>query len=92
MTNRFIWVDVVASIGSRFERCYGWDQERAKQVAEVAADQLRKDFGGAKHYIPSGSALFMGRIKREFNGRNITELSKKYGVSCRTVRRYVNGK
>lgn len=89
MNERFQWKIVVCLLAGRFERAYGWDAERAVQVAETAADQMRKDFGGSRHYLPTGNGMFRDSIRKEFDGRNIAILARKYGVSCRTVMRYV---
>lgn len=77
------------AIAARLSSSYGWDDERATQTAEVVMDVLRKDFGGSRIYIPSRNGEAKERVRNEFNGRNIVELSRKYGVSAQTVRNYL---
>jgi Mor family transcriptional regulator len=89
MTDKFTWEAAQSSVAQRLQRSYGWDEERATQAAEIVVNQLRKDFGGKRHYLPGKNGQFRERIRAEFNGRNIVELSRIYGVSARTVRRYV---
>ena len=47
-------------------------------------------FGGSTLYIPTKrrvfSKCFSEEIKREFNGANVRELSKKYGFCDRSIR------
>lgn len=86
---KFEWSACEQAIAGRLERAYGWDRERALQVAELAADAVRRKFGGQRYYIARSNGDFRARIRAEFNGRNITELSRVYGVSCRTIRRYL---
>lgn len=86
------WKDAVDSITQRFASANGWEEERARQAAEIAVDAMRREYGGARHYLPARNGEIKKRIIDEFNGRNITELCRVHGVSARTVRRYVLGK
>lgn len=85
----FIWKDAQELIARRFSGAYGWDMERSQQAAEIAAEALRKSFGGKKYYIPGGNSHHRERVREEFNGRNFAHLSQKYGLSIATIRRYV---
>jgi Mor family transcriptional regulator len=59
------------------------------QVAETAMDAIRKDYGGGRVYIPALNGDARKKIVAEFNGRNIAELSARYGLSAQTIRNYV---
>ena len=53
-------------------------------------------FGGSTLYIPTKKRIFSGcfaeAMKKEYNGRNLKELAKKYEVCERTARYTVTGK
>jgi Mor family transcriptional regulator len=85
----FAWDDMIRITAARLQIAYGWDEERALQCADLVADTLRQQYGGSRHYLPARNGDFKRRIVAEFNGRNITELSRIYGVSAKTIRRYV---
>ncbi|MDR2648657.1 MAG: hypothetical protein LBB94_02920 [Clostridiales bacterium] len=57
---------------------------------------LSERYGGDALYIPKQANLFIGCLRQamvdEYNGFNQRELSDKYGVSQRTVRRLANRK
>ena len=76
-------------ITMRLSNSLGWDRERSSQVAEIVEDVIRSEHGGARHYIPKETQRVKALVRAEFNGRNVTELSVKYGRSCSTIRRYV---
>ncbi|WP_083831932.1 Mor transcription activator family protein [Azoarcus olearius] len=68
----------------------GADDARARARAIlVKAGEL--GHAGADYYLPSFSHLTRdernARIKCEFNGRNMKEVCRKYGISKRTVYR-----
>lgn len=71
-----------------FRNRLGWSRDIAEKAASVAADVLRAEYGGAQHYIPA-RADRRAEIYGEFNGKNVAQLSRKYGVSTRTVARIV---
>lgn len=68
----------------------GAAEELAVQLTRAAA---ALGHGGADYYLPTFSFLNRDerneRIRREFNGRNLKEVSRKYGVDKRTVYRIV---
>lgn len=51
----------------------------------------RARFGGMKWYAASfrDRQELVQKIRQDFNGRNISELAKRYGVSRRTIYRYL---
>jgi len=89
VTERFVWECCVQVVADRLERSLGWDPEGSLQVAEIAIDELRRTYGGKRHYMPAQNGVFRERIIKEFNGRNIVELTRIYGVSASTIRRYL---
>lgn len=70
-------------------RCFGIN------VPEVAAaslvDRILLRLGGAHIYLPRRTAQKRQQIHREiasrFNGSNLFELAKEYGISARHLRR-----
>ena len=71
---------------SQFEALYR-DIRKGKSIIEIC-----KDYGGLQIYIPLQSRYLRQKIIKEFNGRNHTELAKKYGLSVRQVYRILGGK
>lgn len=53
----------------------------------------RERFGGMRWYAASHSDRqeLVRKIREEFNGRNVGELAKRYGVARTTVYRYLTG-
>jgi len=92
MKDKFEWSACKGIISRRLETSCGWSREKSMQVAEIAADAIRREYGGGRHYIPGKNNFFRDRVRAEFNGRNMAELSKLYGISCMTIRRYLRRK
>ncbi len=75
-------------------------QQQHREYAEVIGlDNLLKladNFGGTSIYIPQRRELMKNKvyaaIYKEFNGSNLPELTKKYGVSKSTVYKIVQDK
>jgi Mor family transcriptional regulator len=82
-------LELVGLLGKRLQNSYGWDRERSMQVAEIMADEVFRHWGGQAQYIPKRLPNIEARVAADFNGRNITELSRRYGISARTIRRYL---
>lgn len=89
MQSEFNWDAARRMIAEKFMRSYGWERDRAYEAALLATDELRAEYGGMRHYIPKKNGEARRHILAEFNGRNIPELSQKYGVSIRQIYRYV---
>ena len=57
---------------------------------------LCRAFGGTSIYIPKEEELLRKekycQIEKEFNGKNIKELARKYGISERTVYKVIKRK
>lgn len=83
------WRHARDRVAGRFQNSLGWDEERAMQCAEMAMDAIKDTFGGRQVYIPMRNGDARQKVRAEFNGRNIAELSRKYGVCTRTIRNYV---
>ena len=72
-------------------------QEQHRELAEVIGIEnlikLSSYLGGTQIYIPCREHIIKAAkyqaIKREFDGNNIKQLSKKYGVSESTVYRII---
>ncbi|WP_161624002.1 Mor transcription activator family protein [Methylohalobius crimeensis] len=69
---------------SRLER-KGLDSEKAFDIAKEAVEAVSDVCGGRQVYFPMGvsirTALRDEQIMREFNGRNIDDLSRRYRLS-----------
>lgn len=54
---------------------------------------LAEAAGGKKIYIPKKDNIlkyfFIQQVKKEYNGRNVAELAKKYGLSERSIYNYI---
>ncbi len=83
------FTDVNLVISRRLASAFGWDPQMVDAVTDAIVFELAKVYGGRSHYIGKRNGLMRQRMREDFNGRNIHELSRKYGVSCATVRRTV---
>ena len=92
MSDKPEWASSAEVISARLQRSFGWESERALQVAEIAVDAMCSEFGGRQLYVPRGRSAHKDAVRRDFNGRNIAELSARYGLSCMTIRRYLRKK
>jgi Mor family transcriptional regulator len=75
----------------------GLSEALASHFAEAITRGLRKRFGGLDMYIPAnGSRAERAErdslFRAEFNGRNLDELCRKYGLSNRQGHRIIGGK
>lgn len=72
-------------------RDIGVDDEALAQIAERAAEFMRRHFGGRAVCIaPYDRETRDEMIRRDFNGRNVREVMIRYDVSRATVYRIVN--
>jgi Mor family transcriptional regulator len=69
----------------------GLSVERARSIARRHVDKMRRDWRGAKVYIPMGRYLDKSErdveIARRWNGRNTRELCREFGISEVHLRR-----
>lgn len=75
-------VDVIAH---HMERQRKSDRTTAQTVAREITVLLARHFGGHPIYIPKGNSLDLAirdtKIWHEFNGRNVTELARRYKLT-----------
>lgn len=65
---------------------FGYSQPVASDLAMCATKKIMKSIGGSPHYIPKKDISERNeKIKAEFNGKNKSELLKKYAVSKSTL-------
>ncbi|WP_022949535.1 Mor transcription activator family protein [Methylohalobius crimeensis] len=73
--------------------CQAFDlsETAALSLAERIADNVFTLAGGSELYIPKLDRRHrQAAILAEFNGRNVDELSRRYGISKRQIYRIVN--
>ncbi|MEZ0231889.1 MAG: Mor transcription activator family protein [Methylophilaceae bacterium] len=71
----------------------GYNENFASQIAEALVRGLRKKYGCQEIYIPAPNRSERdASIRKEFNGRNIDEVCKKFGLSSASVYRIVGRK
>ncbi|MPW32008.1 hypothetical protein F9L16_23985 [Agarivorans sp. B2Z047] len=72
------------------------DVDESGEVAARLVMMLSKNFGGAQLYFPRATALKIhirnNAIWRDFNGKNITQLVREYGLSQPAVYRIIQQK
>lgn len=65
----------------------------ATQMADALVRGLRKRMGGQDLYIPAEDKTERdAHIRKEFNGRNIDEMCKKFSLSKRSIYKIVERK
>jgi Mor family transcriptional regulator len=66
----------------------GMPDQDAERLASALEDRIRREYGTRKIYVPAPSKTERNRrIRAEFNGRNLHEIMRRYGVSKMTVYR-----
>lgn len=71
-------------------RRYGLVELAASALADEIVLEIRREVGGGEIYVPCPDRRERNReIVREYNGTNIPELAKRYGLSERHVARIV---
>jgi Mor family transcriptional regulator len=71
----------------------GYNEMFANMIAEALTRGLRRRLGGQEVYIPApDKAARNAAIKREFNGRNLAEMCRKYDLSPSGVYKIVGQK
>ncbi len=72
----------------------GLAPERARGIAFRHAEQVRRDWGGQKLYIPTGQSYEVTQrdleIYRRWNGRNGIELCREFRITDTWLRAIVN--
>ena len=78
--------------GIRLDELKEQHREYAEMIGVENLIRLSEAYGGTSIYIPKiDDMLKNAAIIREFDGGNIKQLARKYGVSERTVYRLVKG-
>lgn len=71
----------------------GFNEIFATQIADALVRGLRKRLGGQDLYIPAEDRTERdAMIRKEFNGRNIDDMCKKFGLSKRSIYKIVERK
>lgn len=69
------------------------DKERANHVANEIANRMAAHWGGQLIYFPIGTAIKLSArdlaIWNDFNGKNHSDLARKYGVSLQWIYKIV---
>ena len=63
--------------------------DREKLIDQIMS-ALRRECGGLRVYINSREKINIEQLRREFNGRNVRELSEKYQITNRRVYQIIN--
>jgi Mor family transcriptional regulator len=70
---------------------FGHPQSVASDLAMCAANKIMKSIGGSAYYIPKKDLFERNeKIKKEFNGKNKSQICKKYAISNSTMWRILN--
>lgn len=71
---------------------FGMEEALASCLAEAITRGLRARIGGQEVYVPApGKRERDEAIRREFNGRNLTEVCAKHGISRSRLYEIVGG-
>lgn len=69
----------------------GVNARGARDLAKAVAERIMIAAGGRQLYVPRRDAVSDRQAcVMEFNGRNHAELCRRYGISRRTLRRWVD--
>lgn len=84
------YIELMQSIQSSLEKS-GVKQDKAALAAKAARDQIRQEMGGFQIYIPVAREIDIctrnASIHCDFNGSNVRELARSYGLSLQYVYR-----
>jgi len=83
---------LVSEISSMVREHMGLKDPWADMFAHMFVDALRMRLGGQRIYIPKRPQDLAARdaaVRQEFNGTNLADVCKKYGLSKSTVYRIV---
>ncbi len=76
---------VLTAALSRWE---GMDERAASIFADKLAAEVRRETGGREIYVPAiNRDLRDAQIRHEFNGQNIDEMCRRYGLSRSSIYR-----
>lgn len=79
-------VSLVYEVTAAIQEEVGMAEAFASQIAEAITRGLRRRLGGERIYVPALNGTQEKRernaqIKREFNGANLGEIMRRYGLS-----------
>ena len=84
-----IFLDLIDKAAEPIAEKLRLSTEQAREAAFQVCEVIRKDWAGDGLYLPKGLAYDIPRRDLEmyeaFNGRNHSELAKKYGITTRQV-------
>ncbi len=70
----------------RTARASGIEDDQARSCAAAVDAAVRETWGGSSVYLPGRHQIDRDRLRAEFNGRNYTELARRYACTERHVR------
>ncbi len=86
-------LDLAEHIAVALNELVSMESETAQHVAKEVADRMAGHWGGQNIYFPMGLSLKLSRRDRqiydEFDGKNQSELARKYGVSLQWIYKIV---
>lgn len=62
----------------------------AGDLSRMVCDRLRSRLGGVQAYVRSTRPVDVETIIRAFDGRNIPDIARRYGITTRRVRQILN--
>lgn len=70
--------------------------QQCDEIASELVNRLTENLGGASFYFPTISAVKRRarneEMRQKFNGRNLHELAREYGMTVRHAHRIVNSR
>lgn len=71
-------------------RAEGIDAATAERIGWRTAEMIRREYGGAKHYIPRGTSHAVALVRRQiflrWDGTNTRELCREFDLSEERLR------
>ena len=75
----------IGELRKRFCNSLGWADPVSATAADIALDVLVNLYGGKQQYLPKRVIDRDGIKEDRQNGMTVAQISRKYGVSTRTV-------
>ena len=66
------------------------EAEFADDLCDQIDEALRAEYGGQKVYVGAKTAVDPMAVKRMFNGHNIEEVKREFGISRSHIYRLIN--
>lgn len=81
--------DLAQHVSAALQELIEADKERADHVGQEIANRMAGHWGGQLIYFPIGTAIKLSvrdlAIWNDFNGKNHSDLARKYGVSLQWI-------